>query len=149
MTGATVEFDNREALAAITAAANAMGNPAPMLRDMGEYLLIAHDQHFAQQRAPDGTAWQALSPRYKARKKKNRDKLLRLDGYLSETLRYQVGGDELLFGSNRIYAAAQHFGFPKRRLPARPFLGTRAEDDAELILIAQDYLQRAMDGARA
>lgn len=149
MTGATVEFDNREALAAIAAAANAMGNPAPMLRDMGEYLLIAHDQHFAQQRAPDGTAWQALSPRYKARKKKNRDKLLRLDGYLSETLRYQVGGDELLFGSNRIYAAAQHFGFPKRRLPARPFLGTRAEDDAELIVIAQDYLQRAMAGARA
>lgn len=110
MAGATLEFDSQAVLAAINEAAEAMGNPDPMLRDMGEYLMIAHDARFASQTAPDGTPWQALSPRYQRSKKKNQDKILRLDGYLANTLRYQVGGGELVFGSNRPYAAIQHFG---------------------------------------
>lgn len=110
MSGATLDFDGVAAQAVINEAATAMGNPAPMLRDMGEYLMIAHDQRFASQTAPDGTPWQALSPRYQRRKKKNQDKILQLDGYLKNTLRYQVNGDELVFGSNRKYAAIQHFG---------------------------------------
>lgn len=110
MAGATLEFDSSAALAAINQAAAAMGDPDPLLRDMGEYLMIAHDARFASQTAPDGTPWQALSPRYQRRKPKNQDKILRLDGYLANTLRYQVGGGELVFGSNRPYAAIQHFG---------------------------------------
>jgi phage virion morphogenesis protein len=110
MAGVTLEFDNRAALAVMQRAAEAMRDPAPMLRDMGEYLMLAHDARFATKTAPDGSPWQALSPGYLKRKKKNRDKILVLDRYLSNTLRYQVGGDELVFGSNRPYAAIQHFG---------------------------------------
>lgn len=110
MAGVTLEFASQAVLTVITEAAEAMGNPDPMLRDMGEYLLIAHDARFASQTAPDGTPWQALSPRYQRRKRKNQDKILVLDGYLANTLRYQVGGGELVFGSNRPYAAIQHFG---------------------------------------
>lgn len=187
MSGATLEFDNRKVLDSINAAAEAMGNPEPMLRDMGEYLMIAHDARFASQTAPDGTPWTPLSPRYQRRKKKNQDKILVLDGYLMNTLRYQVGGGELVFGSNRPYAAIQHFGgeiqmaarsqqayfrqdrktgevgqrFVKKkasnfaqwvtlgpytiRIPARPFLGTSPQDDAELENIALDYLQKALN----
>lgn len=110
MSGATLQFDSQHVLAAITAAADALGSPDPMLRDIGEYLLIAHDARFSSQSAPDGTPWQALSPRYLRRKRKNQDKILVLDGYLKNTLRYQVGGGEVAFGSNRPYAAIQHFG---------------------------------------
>lgn len=110
MAGATLEFDSAAALAVINEAAQTMGNPEPMLRDMGEYLMIAHDARFASQTAPDGTPWTPLSPRYRRRKRKNQDKILQLDGYLANTLRYQVGGNELVFGSNRPYAAIQHFG---------------------------------------
>lgn len=110
MAGATLEFDNSEVLAVIQHAADALGNPDPMLRDMGEYLLIAHDQRWATQTSPDGQPWAPLSPVYQRRKKKNQDKILQLDGYLKNTLRYQVNGGELLFGSNRMYAAIQHFG---------------------------------------
>ncbi|MCY1366751.1 phage virion morphogenesis protein [compost metagenome] len=110
MAGVTLEFASQAVLAVINEAAEAMGNPDPMLRDMGEYLLIAHDARFASQTAPDGTPWQALSPRYQRRKRKNQDRILVLDGYLANTLRYQVGGGELVFGSNRPYAAIQHFG---------------------------------------
>ncbi|MNG19722.1 Phage virion morphogenesis family protein [compost metagenome] len=33
-----------------------------------------------------------------------------LDGFLKNTLRYQVSDDELLFGTNRKYGAIHHFG---------------------------------------
>lgn len=145
MAGATVEFDDREVRAAIERAVQAMGDPSPMFRSMGEYLLIAHDRHFADQKSPAGVTWRALSPRYQAHKKKNKDRVLILDGYLLNTLRYQVSSTELLFGSNRVYAAAQHFGYPRRKLPARPFLGTSTEDNQELSLIARDYLVRALN----
>lgn len=118
MAGATLEFDSQAVLAALNEAAEAMGNPDPMLRDMGEYLMIAHDARFASQSAPNGTPWQALSPRYQRTKKKNQNKILQLDGYLANTLRYQVGGGELEFGSNRPYAAIQHFG-GEIQMPAR------------------------------
>lgn len=110
MAGVTLEFDAVAALAVVNEAAAALADPAPMLRDIGEYLLIAHDQRFASQASPDGTPWQALSPAYLKRKKKNRDKILVLDGFLKNTLRYQVNNNELLFGTNRIYGAMMHFG---------------------------------------
>lgn len=110
MAGATLEFDGVGALAVINEAAAAVSNPQPMLRDMGEYLLIAHDRRFASQTSPDGTPWQALSPAYLKRKKKNQDKILVLDGFLKNTLRYQVSDNQLLFGTNRIYGAMHHFG---------------------------------------
>lgn len=110
MAGVTLEFDAVAALAVVNEAAAALADPAPMLRDIGEYLLIAHDQRFASQASPDGTPWQALSPAYLKRKKKNQDKILVLDGFLKNTLRYQVNSNELLFGTNRIYGAMMHFG---------------------------------------
>ena len=110
MAVATLEFDAVAALAVVNEAAAALADPAPMLRDIGEFLLIAHDQRFASQASPDGTPWQALSPAYLKRKKKNRDKILVLDGFLKNTLRYQVNNNELLFGTNRIYGAMMHFG---------------------------------------
>ena len=110
MAGVTLEFDAVAALAVVNEAAAALADPAPMLRDIGEFLLIAHDQRFASQASPDGTPWQALSPAYLKRKKKNRDKILVLDGFLKNTLRYQVNNNELLFGTNRIYGAMMHVG---------------------------------------
>ena len=110
MAGVTLEFDAVAALAVVNEAAAALADPAPMLRDIGEYLLLAHDRRFASQASPDGTPWQALSPAYLKRKKKNRDKVLVLDGFLKNTLRYQVSNNELLFGTNRIYGAMMHFG---------------------------------------
>ncbi|EPO8089446.1 phage virion morphogenesis protein [Pseudomonas aeruginosa] len=110
MAGATLEFDAVAALAVVNEAAAALADPKPMLRDIGEFLLIAHDRRFASQASPDGTPWLALSPRYLKRKRKNPDKILVLDGFLKNTLRYQVGDNELLFGTNRIYGAMMHFG---------------------------------------
>ena len=110
MAGITLEYQSETALAAINQALAFLAEPAIMLRDMGEYLLIAHDQRWATQTSPGGVPWAPLSPAYLKRKRKNKDKILQLDGYLKNTLRYQLAGNELLFGSNRVYAAMQHYG---------------------------------------
>lgn len=118
MTGATLVFDATAASRVISALTAQLEDPNPMLRDMGEYLVIAHLQRFDKQVSPDGTPWQALNPRYVKRKKKNKDKILQLDGYLKNLNRYQVENGELLFGSDRKYAAIHHFG-GDIKMPAR------------------------------
>lgn len=111
MAGATLEFDGVGALAVINEAAAATADPTQMLRDMGNYLAFqALPQRFASQSAPDGTPWQALSPAYLKRKKKNQDKILVRDGPLSNGLRFQVVGGDLLVGTNMVYGAIHHFG---------------------------------------
>ena len=110
MAGATLEFDSQAVLAAINEAAEAMGNPELMLREMGEYLIQRTEDRFTSQTAPDGTPWQALSPRYQRSKKKNRDKILTFNGYLGKQFAYQINGGELRVGTNRVYAAIHQFG---------------------------------------
>lgn len=112
MAGANIiiDYKNRPALEVLQAAADALGSPAPLLRDMGEYLLHSTKDRFNTQTAPDGTPWAPLSPRYARRKKYNANKILTLRGYLGRLLTYQVGESELQLGSNLPYAARQHFG---------------------------------------
>jgi phage virion morphogenesis protein len=110
MAGVTLEFVYRDALAAIDAATAALAEPSELQRDIGELLLIIHQARFRAQQAPDGTPWQPLSPAYRKRKRKNQDKVLTLDGHLRNTLRYQLDGDDLLFGSDRPYGAIHQFG---------------------------------------
>jgi phage virion morphogenesis protein len=163
MTGVTYQFDNKAVLRQLNATAAVLGTPDPILRDMGGYLMEAHRLRFAAQQTPDGKPWTPLSPRYKARKEKNKDKILILRGHMMETLRYQIDAEGLLFGSDRIYAALMHFGGIIKRtsrkkkstsaddaakggavFPARPFVGTSAEDDEELLAIAKRHMEAAI-----
>lgn len=77
---------------------------------MGEYLLAETEKRFQTQTKPNGEQWSALSPSYQRRKRKNASKILTLEGFLSQNLRYQVTTDELLIGSNAPYAAHHQFG---------------------------------------
>ncbi|HHW7447663.1 TPA: phage virion morphogenesis protein, partial [Pasteurella multocida] len=60
-----------------------------------------HGRFEKEQASPEGEKWQPLSPMYKARKRKNRDKILIRDGNLKNLLRYQVNDSGVEFGSDR------------------------------------------------
>lgn len=122
------------------------GDLTPAFSDIGEYLLNSHRQRFADQQAPDGTSWQPLSPKYQARKKKNRDKILVFEGWLVGRLGYDARPDELVFGTPMIYGATHHFGDPGRNIPARPFLGLSNDDRGGVLDILRDHAQRAAEG---
>jgi phage virion morphogenesis protein len=110
MAGVTLTFEYRDVLASLDAGIAALQQPSALQRDIGELLLIIHQARFKAQIAPDGTPWQALSPGYARSKRKNQDKVLTLDGFLRGTLRYQLDGDDLLFGTDRPYGAIHQFG---------------------------------------
>lgn len=183
MAGVTLEYVAGDALREMQAMGAALADPTPLQRDIGELLLIIHQRRFRAQESPDGAAWQALSPGYLKRKRKNKDKILTLDGNLRSLLRYQVDGDDLLFGSDRPYAAIHHFGGKIERqaraatvyfrqgkdgdigrqfvrkdksnfaqdvkvgpytinMPARPWLGTSADDDEQILQRVLKYISQ-------
>lgn len=143
MAGVSVEVDDRQVLAALGELIARVEDTRPVFEDIGEYLLRAHDDRFQSQRAPDGTPWQPLSPAYQARKKRNADKILQLEGNLRD-LSYDASRDGVVLGTNRIYGATHQFGRPEAGIPPRPFLGVSDDDRAEILDIVRDSLRDAI-----
>lgn len=161
MAGVRLEIDFNSDLpsTALRRAMELLGDITPVFRDFGEHLLISHDERFRRQVSPSGAPWAPLSPEYAATKKRNANRILVLDGYLSQTLRYSASSDGLEFGTDRPYGAVHHFGaaqgafgrtrrggpIPRGDIPARPWLGISADDERALVDITQDHLQLAID----
>jgi len=157
MAGVSITVDDAEGRDRLNTLLSAAGDLQPVFRSIGEYLMQSTRQRFRDMRAPDGTPWAPLSPLYVKRKKKNKDLILVLDGYLRDSIHYEVEPDELRLGTNRVYAAAQQFGMPKGYagktktgkpipwgdIPARPFLGLSDDDRTEVLAIVERFLQRA------
>ncbi|EIC29097.1 phage virion morphogenesis protein [Methylomicrobium album] len=120
------------------------GDLEPVFADIGEYLTRSHDERFGRQVAPDGEPWKELSPGYQARKPKNQDKILTLEGDLRRSLHADVSADELLFGTILKYGATHQFGDPRRHIPERPFLGVSDDDRDEILDIIRDHIQAAL-----
>lgn len=110
MAGVRIELSHTHITAALNQAVNSLHNPAPLFQNIIEYLTRIHRQRFTDQVSPDGQAWQALSPAYLKRKRKNKDKVLSLNGYLRNTLRGQYTDSEIEFGTDRTYGAIHQFG---------------------------------------
>ncbi|MDX1464115.1 MAG: phage virion morphogenesis protein [Halomonas sp.] len=156
MAGARIQLDleARTVLAAIGELIDRMEDPRPAFREIGEYLDLAHRDRWDAQRSPDGTPWAPLSPVTRARKKKNADRVLVLEGYLRDTLRYQESATELLFGTDRVYGAVHQFGarqgafgttarggpIPWGDIPARPWLGLASEDEQPVLEILERHV---------
>lgn len=148
MAGAFVKIDINENGSQVAAALERFARQArdlgPVFDDIGEYLLLSHDRRFDEQQSPDGDAWTPLSQEYKARKKRNRDKILVLDDLLGGTLRYQTTAASLVFGTDRIYGATHQFGDDERGIPARPYLGLSGGDEAHVANLIGEHLLAAM-----
>lgn len=144
--GIGIEIDNRDVLQALRRLQEAGGNLQGAFADIGEYLLISHRERWDQQVSPDGTPWAPLAPKYQARKKKNQDKTLLLEGDLRDLLRYQASPDGLEFGTDRIYGATHQFGREEAGISARPFLGLSDQDRTEVLAILQEHLEGALRG---
>lgn len=142
--GYQLEIDDREVLAALQRLVGASLEPA--FRDIGEYLINSTQERFERQESPDGTPWAPLSPKYQARKRKNRDRILVLEGYLRDLLRYQAGPVQVELGTDRIQGVTHQFGRDEANIPARPFLRLSDDDRREVLAILADHLERAAAG---
>ena len=157
MTGVNIEFNIQDALDAMLHIEAAIDDMSGLFDHMGEVLLDIHEARFNAQESPDGVPWQELSPWYKESKPKQKDKILTLDGTLRSTLRWQIEGNTLLFGTNLIYGAIHQYGGtikpvtakalnvggrPVKQgvIPARPWLGVSAQDKLLLVEVVREHL---------
>ena len=159
---AGARFDGTAAIEHLSGLVDAINDPSPLLAELGEYGLRSTRARFKTQTAPDGTAWAALQPWYQKEKRRNKNLILTLNGYLRGQMTWQLVGDRTVeIGSNLPYAAVHQFGATIKpraakvlmfrghvaksvTIPARPYLGLSDEDRSEIVGRTLEWLQRIM-----
>lgn len=144
MAGAFLSVDlvGQESLAsALQQLAARTNNLKPALSEVGEYLLDIHEQRFIDQTTPDGDAWTALLPQT-IKRKTRKDRILRESGILADTLSYQIGEQQLQFGTNEEYGATHQFGRDSANIVAREWLGLNEQQSRSVLDIITAYIQK-------
>ena len=144
----------------------AMLNPAPVLDEIGSYLVTATIRRFELERGPDGP-WKKSG-----RAAREGGQTLTDTGRLRASITHRVTGNAVEVGTNVVYAAIHQLGgrtpprtirprrkkalfFPGARhpvrsvrhpgsdIPARPFLGVDEQDRGAIGRIVERYLEAA------
>ncbi len=163
MAGLRVELTGREdALLRIGAIAARLDNAAPMYDAIGDHLELSIDRNFEFEKTPDGNPWPKS-----LRALATGGKTLTDSARLKQSITRNASASGVEVGTNVEYAAIQQKGGtitaktakglafsiqergsnkPKKvvvksvKIPARPFIGLDDADEAEIILIAEDFI---------
>lgn len=162
MTGAriTVRLDDKAFLAGMArlrTAAVEIGKP------IGMALVEVVRERFQDARDPFGQPWAPLSPAYAAIKKG--PGILRESQMLMRSITFEASADQVMVGSNRVYAAVHQFGatiVPKTAkalvfrlgdgvvraksvtIPQRPYLGFGPEDQKAVLEVVEIMVEQAL-----
>lgn len=140
MSEINIQLDGLVARRGLQQTLSKLQNLRPAFASMGEYMMRRTDDNFRGEHDPDGAAWAPLSGAYLKRKKGT--KILTESGRLRSSITYHASNKEVILGTNVKYARSHFFGYPKRNLPARPFLGASERDLDNLAEILMDYLKQ-------
>ena len=154
----TYQLDAKAAEGALAGIIAAGEDLSPLLDEVGSFLVLRHQERFDQGIAPDGAPWK---PTIRG------GQILVLSGRLRASIHHQVEGNDVLVGTNVVYAAIHQGGgvikpkdggslvfrigdrlvfVGKVNIPARPFVGIGMDDEAEIVAIVADYLKDAAQG---
>jgi phage virion morphogenesis protein len=154
---------NDDALQAAFAELKRRGtNTRPLMAEIGAELLRTTRENFDGQHDPDGAAWTPLSAaylRYKKGERKDKTKrdknqrprpatlkVLQWSRDLRDSITMQVGDNDLIVGTNVIYARVHQLGGGSRNMPARPFLGVSDDNKNFITEAARDFIEGALSG---
>jgi phage virion morphogenesis protein len=145
----TVRIEDQDMRAELARLVERMENRAGFFKNVGEHLLNSTAENFANERAPDGSPWQRLSPMtVESRLRRHGNAaltILRVSGALAGSINYIASSDDVRVGTAKVYGAIHQFGGKAGRgakvsMPARPYVGVSAEDEAAIMEIAEDWL---------
>jgi phage virion morphogenesis protein len=110
VTGAriTVAFDHRATVQRFQRLSGLLVNTTPIMKAIGVVLVRNTEDRFTAGRAPDGTPWKPLLPAYAAIKRG--PSILVASGMLRRSITFAAGQNNVVIGSNRVYAAVHQFG---------------------------------------
>ena len=120
----------------------ASNNLSPVFRNIANSMLDSTKQRFGKGEAPDGTKWAKNSA--VTIKKKKSDRPLIDSGDLANTIAINSNDKEAEIYSSKIYAGVQQFGWEKRKIPARPFLGISSKDENKIIKMLRIHLEESL-----
>jgi len=144
--GTIFRWDDRDVQAMIARDIGRIQDMTPVMKSFAEYMVTQTDDRFKAEKAPDGSAWKALSPvtvASKARQNKI-DKILQQDGYL-RLVHPDASKDSAGIYSDRIYGAIHNRGGMagpgrKVKIPKREFLGFSDADVKEFMATCTDFI---------
>lgn len=160
MSGLEYNTDTLDPL--LIALLEATGDLTGFMQDAGELLVASAQDRVLQGVQPDGSPF---APRSEATLKRYA-KLglsfgapLNVSGDMRNHLFYNAESDSVEYGSNAIQAAVMQFGaakgafgaasngasIPWGNIPARPFIGISEDDEVNLALELEEWLERASD----
>lgn len=160
MSGLEYNTDTLDPL--LVALLEATGDLTGFMQDAGELLVSSAQDRVLQGIEPDGTAFAPRSETTLKRYAKlglSFGAPLNVSGDLRNHLFYQADSDGVEYGSNAIQAAVMQFGaakgafgtasngssIPWGNIPARPFIGISEDDETNLVLELEDWLERASE----
>jgi phage virion morphogenesis protein len=172
MAGATITatFEGLDRVAAALVATERLGRrPEAFLATLGAKLASNTRDRIQDGKAPDGSRFAALSPRYIPWKRGPSILIgAGMKGGLLDSITSRASGTEVAVGSNKVYAAIHQFGGvirPKKAggllifrtaggevwgaarqvtIPARPYLGMSTTDVDDLLDAAEDRIALVM-----
>ena len=158
-----VTVDDRQVQAALDRLIAAGQHPREVMKDIATYGENSTRDRFKTGTDPDGNAWK---PSHRVMDKGG--KTLIDSSRLLGSITSQSGDDFAEWGSNAIYAAIHQAGgeirpktakglffkladgtarrVKKVTIPARPYLGINADDEANIVDIVNQHLQEAITG---
>jgi len=118
------------------------------MEEIGEMLTSSTVERFDTSTAPDGTPWPISQ-----RAEKEGGKTLVDTGRLRGSIGYEASPDQVVVGSNLVYARIHQLGGKTGRghavtMPERPYLGISEDDIKEARAILADHLVGILGGGK-
>lgn len=117
-------------------------NLAPLLQELGARFENSTRMRFMEEKAPDGSAWQALKKETIARKKRNKNKILTEFGDLSKSITYHAANVYVAIGTPEKKGVFLQEG--TKHMPARPFLGISKQDKKDMLSAMNKFIAEAL-----
>ncbi len=160
MTGLVYNTDTLDPM--LQAVREALEDPSEAMADIGELLLSSSQDRMLRGENPDGSPFAPRSPATLARYAKlglSFGAPLNVSGDMRNHLFYEASKEGVEYGSNAIQAAVMQFGakkgafgtasngssIPWGDIPAREFIGISDEDQSNIVLELEEWLQSAAD----
>lgn len=153
MSGAAlrITLDLGDAFAYLSRIEGGLGDATPLFTEIGSALEASTRERVQTTKlAPDGTPWLDISEGWRKTKKKrgHAEGILTMRGDLLNSIAFEAGADfvQIIAGPTE-YAAIHQFGGTDgmaagpAAVPARPYLGVSAEDEAEILDAADTWLR--------
>ena len=137
-----IKVDTRELHVMTARVQRDLNNIGSTMRKVTRYQEEQTRQNFEQERSPDGSPWQEVTPQTRARKGSN--KILHESGDLEEATEVIVEDLRASLVNDLIYASTHQYGDPSRNIPQREFMGFSPQDEEAIAEIMREDIKKIL-----